>query len=239
MHVKPLNVYIGVDSQFGELAAAVCEASLRTCSSIPLNVVRLEQAWLKRVGLYKRQFYVAKNQRYDCRDGLPFSSEFSYTRFLVPCLQPSGPALFCDSDFMFMDDVAKLVEVYEQGGKSCWLVKHNYQPKEGTKMLGQVQGPWHARKNWSSLVLWDCASGGACGMTPYQVNNMDGSWLHKFTWMRDDEIGELDEAWNWLDGHSSPEMKPSAVHFTRGTPDMDGWEGTQYARQWWSYARNL
>ena len=237
MSAQPLNVYIGLDRDFGVTAARVCAESLRDHSSIPLNVILLDQGWLRRVGLYRRQFFVQKGQRYDCIDGLPFSTEFSYTRFLVPSLQPEGWALFCDGDFMFRADVAELAS-YFHPNYAVMCVQHAYQPDTEEKMLGQVQQPYR-RKNWSSLCAWNCSHNGARDLTPYQVNTMAGSWLHQFTWLDERHIGPLPETWNWLDGTGHPHFHPKAVHFTRGTPDMPGWENTQFADEWNAIRKRL
>lgn len=225
-----LNIYIGYDAEFGEAAFEVCAASIMKHASIPVNIVRLEQNWLRRVGLYRRTFYKQGDQYYDSIDSRPFSTQFSFTRFLVPSLQPDGWALFCDSDFLFRDDVALLLEY---SNKRCAMscVPHDFRPPASVKMKGQIQDPY-PRKNWSSLVLWNCDHPSTRMLTPYQVNTAPGNWLHQFAWLKDEEIGELPEEWNWLDGHSDPAITPSAVHFTRGTPDMPGWENTQFAEEW-------
>ena len=35
------------------------------------------------------------------------------------------------------------------------------------------------------------------------VNSETGSFLHQFKWLKDNEIGSLDERWNWLEGWTS------------------------------------
>jgi hypothetical protein len=48
--------------------------------------------------------------------------------------------------------------------------------------------------------LWNCAVAGLTErLTPEFVQNQPGSYLHRFTWLLDDErIGELPIEWNWL-----------------------------------------
>jgi lipopolysaccharide biosynthesis glycosyltransferase len=215
----------------------VCAESLRSHSSIPLNIVLLDQSWLRRIGLYRRTFYERDGQRYDTIDGRPFSTEFSFTRFLVPSLQPDGWALFVDGDFLFRADVAELF-AHQNPRFAVMCVQHRYQPDTKRKMLGQVQEPY-PRKNWSSLCLWNCGHHQARYLTPYLVNNQRGDWLHAFTWMDDENIGALPDTWNWLDGHDEAVKHPKAVHFTRGTPDMPGWEDTYYADEWRAIAQRL
>lgn len=224
-----INVYIGYDTR-EDAAYKVCRSSLVKNARGPLNVVKLRQDWLRRIGLYRRQFYVDDGQYYDTRDGRPFSTEFSFTRFLVPSLQPEGLAVFCDSDFLWRADVYKLIDDIDPRC-AISVVKHQHKPDESTKMRGQVQHPYY-RKNWSSLVVWNCDHYAAQNLTPYQVNHATGAWLHQFAWLDNDQIGEINQRWNWLDGHSPENMEPAAVHYTRGTPDMPGWENTKYANEW-------
>ncbi len=226
-----LNVYIGYDTR-DDSAYQVARHSLLKRATIPVRVVPLRQDWLRRIGLYRRAFYIDDGQQYDAQDGRPFSTEFAFTRFLVPSLQPDGWALFCDSDFLFRADVADLARLFD-ARYAAMCVQHDYQPVEETKMRGQIQAPY-ARKNWTSLIAWNCSHRGARTLTPYQANTMSGRWLHQLTWLEDKQIGALPAAWNWLDGHSPEDVDAYAAHFTRGTPDMDGWKETRYAGEWWA-----
>lgn len=230
MFAKPLNVYIGYDSK-EDTAYNVCARSMLDHASCPLNIVRLDQDWLFRIGLYRRQSFTRDSgQRYDTIDCMPYSTEFSFTRFLVPCLQPDGMAVFCDSDFLWRDDICNMmVDIDEWHAVS--VVKHQFVPKRSMKMRGLIQEPY-PRKNWSSLMVWNCDHRSTKMLTPYQVNYMAGSWLHGLKWLDANEIGAIEEKWNWLEGHSSPEIEPSAVHFTRGTPDMPGHQHASFAEEW-------
>jgi hypothetical protein len=59
--------------------------------------------------------------------------------------------------------------------------------------------------------------------------------LHRFCWLEDDEIGELPVEWNWLVGHSDPEVNPKNVHFTDGGPWFQGFENVPHADEWRGY----
>ena len=50
-------------------------------------------------------------------------------------------------------------------------------------------------------------------LTPKVVNTQTGRWLHTFGWLPDKEadIGRIPEEWNWLDGHSDPELNAKNV----------------------------
>jgi len=60
--------------------------------------------------------------------------------------------------------------------------------------------------------------------------------LHRFCWLEDEEIGELDPAWNYLVGHTKDVPDPHLVHFTDGVPFMKGYEHCEYADE---YRREL
>ena len=103
-------------------------------------------------------------------------------------------------------------------------------------MGGLTKQEVYARKNWSSFML---LRPDRIELTPYQVNNQTGAWLHAMLWAQDEAIGALPETWNWLEGWSDPNADPAVVHFTRGTPDMAGCEEAPYAEEWWSYTNGL
>ena len=88
-------------------------------------------------------------------------------------------------------------------------------------------------------MLWNCGHDLNKKLSVYDVSNRPGSWLHGFEWLpeKDSDIGTIDEEWNWLDGHSDPELKAKNVHFTTGGPWFKNWEckrsiDGQYASEW-------
>ena len=132
---EQMKIYIGFDSTC-KIASDVCEYSLRRHSD-NLDIGLLEINELKNDKLYWREY---KNQ----------STEFTYTRFLVPYLQDyKGWAIFCDNDFLFLDDVKKLMELKDES-KAVMVVKHEYNPTDKTKMDNQLQTQY-PKKTWSSL----------------------------------------------------------------------------------------
>jgi hypothetical protein len=163
------------------------------------------------------------------------STEFTYTRFLTPALAGfEGWALFCDSDFLWLGDIAGLVE-YTRTPKAVFCVQHDYTPKETVKMDGAVQTAY-PRKNWSSLMLFNCDHPSVKQLTPEVVNRETGAYLHRIQWAADDEIGALPVEWNWLEGwNEKPAIgTPKAVHFTRGGPWFEQWQDVDYGDIWLS-----
>ena len=138
-----LTVYIGWDSR-EPIAADVCRHSILEHATIPVDIVMLKQDELRKRNLYWRDV-----------DKLA-STEFTFTRFLVCELnQFEGMAIFMDSDMVMLTDIAELMkEVDPNKAVSC--VQHDYTPPPGIKMDGQQQLAY-PRKNWSSMVVYNCA----------------------------------------------------------------------------------
>lgn len=230
-----LTAYVGFDSR--EIPAYIkATKTLYKNASTPVQVVTLAQSWLRARRLYYRQWEWRKGQRIDLQDGKPFSTEFAFTRFLVPALNDyAGWALFCDCDFLFRADIADLLPLLDEQ-YAVRVVKHDYRPAPGMKMDACKQEPY-PRKNWSSFILWNCGHPANKALTVEGVNSKPGSFLHGFGWLPDSAIGDLPEAWNWLEGHSPEDIEPKAVHFTRGGPWFENYVPARtiderYADEW-------
>jgi hypothetical protein len=226
-----LDIFIGYDPR-DDKAFRVCEASLKRHAGGEIRVWPIKEWEVRRLG-YGRAYRVEKNgQMIDALDGKPFSTQFSFTRFLVPALADYKDALcvYMDADMLVRADIFELIALArENPDKAVYCVPHEHRPRETTKMDGVVQTHIH-RKNWSSLVIWNPSRNRF--LTPERVSELPGSYLHAFSWLADDEIGSLPEQWNWLEGWSPERLEPKIVHFTRGTPDMTGHETAAYAAEW-------
>lgn len=225
-----MRVFIGYDVR--EVAAyEVCRWSMIRRTSVPLEFHGLSMAALTYQKWYDRPYRTEGGRRIDLVDGKPFATDFAFTRFLVPALcDYEGWALFCDCDFLFMADPGELLG-YRNDLYAAMVVQHDYRPRDSVKMDGQDQ-QHYPRKNWSSLILWNCGHPSNRALTPEAVSTRPGSWLHQFQWLKDKEIGELPEAWNWLEGWSPRSIKPKAVHFTSGGPWFPAYANVGYADEW-------
>lgn len=226
MTLDILPVYIGYDKREHE-AYEVCRHSLQRHSSIPLHIQPLDQNALRYSGLYRRASSPGTWE--DSSDHKPFSTDFSFSRFLVPALQQwKGWALFVDCDFVFTQDIAKLFYGVDRE-MAVSVVQHDYRPKETLKMADQPQENYD-RKNWSSLIMWYCGHPSNKKLTVDAVNLEPGSWLHGFRWLKDEEIGSIDKDWNWLEGwYPSKDPPPAAIHYTRGGPWFANWQSVDFA----------
>lgn len=233
------RVFIGYDSREPMAYEVARRSLLRHCPDA--YVTPLKQDNLRAAGLYRRAFWVDDQQAYDSQDGKPFSTEFSFSRFLVPMLGVAEDAhwvAFCDSDFLFRNCVQDLFDLADDR-YAVMCVQRDYQPLDGAKLRAGVAQQRYPRKNWSSLMLLNCRHPATRALTTFQANSQPGAWLHGLRWVDDAAIGSLPETWNWLQGWSAPELAAQAVHFTLGTPDVPGAEPTPYDAEWLGYAEMI
>lgn len=222
------SVWIGYDSRRRHPFEVTLSSVTRNVRGTQVNAVVLER--LCRNGEYRRPMEMIDGVLWDLISQAPMSTEFAISRFLVPHLAKTGWALFMDGDMLVRHNLS---EAFEQADptKAVMCVKHNYVPTDGTKMDGQAQTNY-ACKNWSSFMLFNCDHPANRALTLDLINTARGRDLHQFCWLSENDIGELGPEWNWLVGHSSPDIDPKVVHFTEGTPDMPGYEHVPYADEW-------
>lgn len=225
-----LQVFIGWDAREA-VAYEVARFSMVRRTSVPMEIAPVMLADVQRRGIFTRPVEWRDGRRWCPISQAPMATDFANSRFLVPWLaKRQGWALFMDSDMLARDDLARLTALIDPS-YAVMCVKHDHRPAESSKMDAQVQ-TLYARKNWSSLVLWNLDHPANARLTLAMVNGLPGRDLHRFCWLDDTEIGALPEAWNWLDGHSSPEIAPSMVHMTRGGPWLPEWRDVAYAEDW-------
>lgn len=221
------QIFVGWDSR-EDIAYRVCAHSIRRHATKPVHITPLKQEELRKRGLYHRE-----------KDPLA-STEFTYTRFLVPHLTGhKGWALFVDCDFLYTADVSKLFALADEK-YAVMCVQHDYRPSETVKMDGVVQTVY-PRKNWSSMILWNCGHPANRAVTADAANRQTGAFLHRFQWLDDALIGSVPETWNWLEGwcRKPAEGVPNAIHYTRGGPWFDNWKNVDYADLWLEEAERL
>jgi lipopolysaccharide biosynthesis glycosyltransferase len=221
-----MKVFVGYDPR-EDIAYQVCKHSI--VSKQPNADVRpLVQKELRDKGWYTRHV-----------DKLA-STEFTFTRFLVPELcNFEGWALFMDCDMILTADIAELfAQVDEQYAVMC--VQHDYKPKEGVKMDGQTQTVY-PRKNWSSVMLINCGHPSNQQLNVDLVNSpeINGAYLHRFSWLNDEEIGSLDHTWNYLVGVYDDIKHPKLIHYTEGGPWFENYRNCEYHDVWKKYLTEM
>lgn len=206
---EPLRVFIGWDSR-EPAAFAVCAHSILTRSNAPIAITALTQQSLRRAGLYARE----KN--------LLESTEFSFSRFLVPALCGfEGTAIFMDCDFLVRAEIGELFAYpIAYPDAAVHVCQHDYTPKDTEKFLGAAQTAY-PRKNWSSLMVFNNEK--CCALTPDYVNSATGLELHRLLWANE-AIGSIPLEWNYLVGEYPPTSEAKAFHYTLGGV----WHGAAY-----------
>lgn len=213
------KVFIGWDPR-EDIAYQVTENSILRRST-SADVVPLVQADLRQVGLYTRPV-----------DPLS-STEFTFSRYLIPAIMNyNGWAMFTDCDIIFLEDIQNLFDLADDK-YAVMCAKHEYEVKESVKMDGKQQTVY-PRKNWSSVMLINCGHPSNKALTPDLVNSETGQYLHRFSWLKDEEIGEFSHEWNWLVGvYKEPQDgKPKALHYTVGGPWFKDYRNCEYKKEW-------
>lgn len=159
------------------------------------------------------------------------SNKFIYSRFLVPFLcNYKGWALFIDGDMILLDDISKLFDL-KDSSKAVMVVKHNYKTKMPTKYLG-AKNEDYPRKNWSSVILWNCEHPANQVINPEFIQLANGAQLHRFTWLNNNLIGELPIEWNWLPDELGENKNAKLLHYTLGAPCFIDFAETPMADKW-------
>jgi lipopolysaccharide biosynthesis glycosyltransferase len=159
------------------------------------------------------------------------SNKFIYSRFLTPYLMNySGWAIFADGDMVCQADIAELWSLRDET-KAVQVVKHDYKTKAAKKYLGNKNEDY-PKKNWSSLILWNCSHPENAILTPEFIQSQPGSFLHRFSWLREDLIGELDAEWNWLAIEYPENPKAKLIHYTLGTPCFKDYANESMSDVW-------
>ncbi len=167
------------------------------------------------------------------------SNDFIYSRFLTPYLNNfNGWAIFADGDMICQSDIRELWDLRDES-KALLVVKHDYVTKANRKYLGNINENY-PRKNWSSLILWNCAHPKHRILTPDFIAQQTGQFLHRFSWLDNSDIGDLPKEWNWLAIEYPINNSAKIIHYTLGTPCFAEYRDTDMAEIWWkNYERGL
>ena len=212
--MKPIPVFVGYDPREA-IAYHVCANSIIRNASAPVAIIP-----------------VALNLFTDYKETHgDNSNHFVYTRFLVPYLMDfRGRAIFIDGDMVVRGDI---VELYHSlhAGFDVAVVKHDYKTRMPVKYMGAPNEDY-PRKNWSSVIVWDCQSYPNRRLTPDFVQKQPGSFLHRFSWIDDDRIQALPSIWNWLPDELGENSEAKLLHYTLGTPCFHEFADTTQAAEW-------
>ena len=220
--IEPIRIFIGYDPREAS-AYHVCCQSLIERSSRPLEIHPLALNNLE-------ASYVEQH-----KDG---SNAFIYSRFLVPYLCGfSGFAIFLDGDMLARGDVAELWNM-RRPDRGVQVVKHDYKTAFPVKYLG-AKNEDYPRKNWSSVILWNCGFFPHRKLTPDFVAKAKGSYLHRFEWLEDAQIEPLPSDWNHLTMEYAPNPAAMLYHYTLGLPAFKGYDEQEGAGEWFDTADRM
>lgn len=212
-----IPLFYGFDHR-EEAGAHAFVSSVVHRSSEPVAFVPLD------LGMLKKVYHGGQ------RDG---SNAFIYSRFLVPYLSGfEGFAIFADgSDMLCLSDIAELWAMRDPF-KAVQVVQHNYKTKANRKYIGtsmEADNADYPCKNWSSLMIMNCAHHSWRDITPGFVEDTSGAYLHRFQFLEPRYVGTLPIQWNWLDEYGeNPEAK--IVHWTLGTPAFKHYADAPHAK---------
>lgn len=217
-----ISIVVGFDQREAIAYHVFCQSVLER-SSCPVQFMPLSENLL---AAYKETHL----------DG---SNKFIYSRFLAPYLSRyKGWAIFADGDMVCRADIADLWSLRDEN-KAALVVKHDYKTKAQIKYLGN-KNENYPRKNWSSLILWNCGHPANSILTPEFIQRQPGSFLHRFSWLSDDLIGELPAEWNWLAIEYPENPAAKLIHYTLGTPCFKDYSKESMSDIWYEvYGRTI
>lgn len=248
------HVFIGFDDREKE-AYQVAKYSIEKYSKdldpeINLVIHKLEHKPLRSSGLFTRPFTVegTTGQYIDGIDGKPFSTQFTFTRFLVPELwknlsdpNKSPLVMFVDCDFLWLDNLKKMFKQIEQdkmknqGKAPVYCTQHDYKPKSSIKMDNINQTAYNM-KLWAAMMVFDMDNPENLKLTPELVNTAKGRDLMNFCWLSNHhDIAHIDESWHFIPNHS--EKNPmdgmvKVIHYTTGGPNLTNCRDNKYVSVW-------
>ena len=159
------------------------------------------------------------------------SNDFVYSRFLTPYLNNfHGWAIFADGDMICQSDIKELWDLRDET-KAILVVKHDYVTKSDRKYLGNINENY-PRKNWSGLILWNCAHPKHRILSPDFIAQQTGQFLHRFSWLDNNDIGDLPKEWNWLAIEYPQNNSAKIIHYTLGTPCFKDYRNSDMAEIW-------
>lgn len=209
-----IPVFIGYDPRESVAFYTLAHSIWRRASQ-PVNIIPIALHQLKEIHSRPRERFQ--------------SNDFTFSRWLVPHLcEYKGWAIFMDCDMIVRRDITELWKLRDER-YAIQVVKHDYQPTEKEKYLGNEQDAYD-RKNWSSVMLMNCCR--CLALTPHYVGTASRMDLHQFKWLDSSEIGELPLEWNHLVGYGRENPEAALVHFTIGGPYFKEYIGVEHTHTW-------
>ena len=160
------------------------------------------------------------------------STNHALARFLVPLLSDyEGYSIYMDDDFLWTVSIRELLQFIDPD-KAVHVVKHDYTPKNSSKLDGKTQTTYD-KKNWSSLMVFNNAHADCKNLTFSNIQTKSAMWMHQLEWTSPSNTGELPVEYNYLVGeYDDTDITPKAIHYTNGGPWLDAYKDCKYANLW-------
>ncbi len=213
-------VFIGYDP-IEDASAKICASSIRRRTSMKnLKIVPIIRDQLLTYDLCTRPV--------DPKG----STQFSITRFMTPILMNySGVAIFFDCDMVITRDIEEMFDLFDSQ-YAVQVPKHDYVPQTTAKM-GGLQHTVYPRKQWSATFIYNCAHPANRALTKEVVETAEPKFLHRFQWLKDEDIGGIPLEFNFLvEEQEKPDTLPFNVHHTLGGPIFRERQNVDYADFW-------
>ena len=149
----------------------------------------------------------------------------------------NGWAIYVDGDMICVEDIKKLWDL-RNDKYAVQVVQHDYKTKIAKKYWGNKNEDY-PRKNWSSVIIWNCSHEKHKILTPNFIQNQTGAFLHRFNWLNDEEIGNIDKKWNWLAMEYEEKDDVNLIHYTIGTPCFEEYSKKSFSSYWKKAFSNL
>jgi hypothetical protein len=214
-----IRLFVGHDPRESVGLHVFCE-SVWNQTSLPVEIVALTPKVNEVLGLGSSQS----------------TNAFGKLRFAVPHIcDYKGFAIFMDgADCLLRADLAELWAMRE-AWYAVKVVKHEYETKAARKYVGtdmESDNGSYERKNWSSVMLFDCGHYMNRQLTPNFIRDHPSAYLHRFKWLPDERIGDLPANWNVLIGEQQSGLETKLAHFTLGGPFFQHYKDCDHAGEW-------
>ena len=220
---KPLTIYVGYDSRHKDIAelSAKCLKSSILFGAGHGDVHDVLGDWTPEIKFLDISKIPEYNREYAAQ-----STEFTYSRFLIPYLENyEGFSIFIDDDILFNESILPMF-YYLDLDDAVACVQYDFDTYAETKFNGE-KNVSYPKKLWSSLMIFNNGHEDCKKLTPEVINTESGKYLHQFEWT--DKISEIPEWYVITEGHDTQEEKwrACAIHYTRGGPWIEGMDTSE------------
>ena len=218
---KPLTIYVGYDSRHSDIAEIskfAIEDSIKNINSNYTDFFKdKEEPIIKFLDKSKIKEYTREDKNQ--------STEFTYTRFLIPYLENyEGISMFLDDDIIFRKSPLEL-SYFLSPKNAVACLQYEYDDFPEKKFDGQ-NNVTYPKKLWSSFMVFNNNHPDCKKLTPEIVNTETGKYLHQFEWTQN--IDMIPEQYIFTEGLDDIHHKYDfyAVHYTHGGPWINGMDIT-------------